>query len=176
MEVSIAAVETTGPGAAALSGSGEATGDKRLEEIRLAHPEERKILLAEFARKLIMEILRLGGKHAPSLRDRLMDLGFDSLMAVHFRNRIVSALGLTEKLPATLVFDYPTCEEIGNYLAGLLGGGDSDSVKGAPVPVDVPAGAERGEKTSREDLDLLTEGEAEAALLRRLEEIEGKTR
>lgn len=104
-----------------------------------------------------------------------MDLGFDSLMAVHFRNRIVSALGLAEKLPATLVFDYPTCEEIGNYLAGLLGGGDADSAKRVPM-IYVPSGPERREETPREDLDRLTEGEAEATLLRRLEEIEGKTR
>jgi hypothetical protein len=105
-----------------------------------------------------------------------MDLGFDSLMAVQLRNRIVSALGLAEKLPATLVFDYPTCEEIGNYLAGLLGGGDASPGSGAPKTGDVPADPDRREEKSREDLDRLTEGEAEAALLRRLEEIEGKTR
>ncbi|MBP2677779.1 MAG: hypothetical protein H6Q82_844, partial [Deltaproteobacteria bacterium] len=134
VEVSIAAVETEGADAGRpLAGGGEAAaGGRRLEEIRFAHPEERKILLAEFVRGLIMEILRLGEKHAPALRDRLMDLGFDSLMAVQLRNRIVSGLGIEEKLPATLVFDYPTCEDIGNYLAGLLGGGDAASGKGVP--------------------------------------------
>jgi hypothetical protein len=65
---------------------------------------------------------------------------------------------------------------LSNYLAGLLGGGDAASGKGVPPTGDVPAGPERREGQLREDLDRLTEGEAEAALLLRLVEIEGKTR
>jgi acyl transferase domain-containing protein/NADPH:quinone reductase-like Zn-dependent oxidoreductase len=44
----------------------------------------------------------------------LVDQGFDSLMAVDMRNRLNGSVG--GKLPASLLFDYPTLEKIGAYL------------------------------------------------------------
>merc|ERR1711862_926651 len=44
----------------------------------------------------------------------LMDSGMDSLTAVSFRNMLQSSLSL--KVPASLIFDYPTLQDITSHL------------------------------------------------------------
>ena len=62
----------------------------------------------------------------------LFDLGVDSLSAVDLKNRLQSALGL--KIPATLVFDYPTVEAIAGFLNERLAPAEPGETAAASVP------------------------------------------
>ena len=90
------------------------------ERLLAALPAERPRLLLEFVIEQVIAVLRLDPERPPSATHRLMDLGFDSLMAVQLRNRIGKALGLERPLPATLLFDYPTAQAMAGRLLEIL--------------------------------------------------------
>lgn len=145
-----------------------------LEELRGAHPVERCERLAEMSRDLVMSILRLDEKRRPGLRDRLIELGFDSLMAVQLRNRLASALRLRTRLPATIVFEHPTCEALGAYLSDLLGSEENAARGEAGASVSARGAADSARPALPDDIDVLSETEAEARLLQRLDSLEVK--
>ncbi|WP_290057984.1 type I polyketide synthase [Amycolatopsis solani] len=99
----------------------------------LAEPERREVL-ADVVSTHVAAVLGHGSTAAVDLDGAFKDLGFDSLTAVELRNRLGGATGL--RLPATLIFDYPSPAALVEHLVTELGGA---SVPVAPVTAAVPA-------------------------------------
>ncbi|MGW5719454.1 type I polyketide synthase [Amycolatopsis sp. NPDC003865] len=104
-------------------------------EAAAEHPQgvsERDVL--DFVRTQVAGVLGYGGPGEVEPNRAFTDLGFDSLTAVDLRNRLAAATGL--KLPATLIFDYPTTTALVAHLKSELG-----EEATTPSPVDVTAKA-----------------------------------
>jgi acyl carrier protein len=137
---------------------------------------EREAIAVDAVRDCVSEILHADPAHPPGRDARLMELGVDSLMAVRLRNLLHRKLGLPKKLPATLIFDYPTIGRIaqlivertlradGNGSAGEAASRTAAASNGTRNGGETAAGAERREA----EVAAMSDAEVEA-MLERLE-------
>ncbi|MEV0324806.1 type I polyketide synthase, partial [Streptomyces sp. NPDC050659] len=96
---------------------------------------ERESVLLEIARTQAAAILGHAKGEAIDASLPFRDLGFDSLAAVQFRNAMSAATGL--RLPATLVFDYPTLQALAGHLVTELSDAVDESAALVPASVAV---------------------------------------
>jgi hypothetical protein len=145
----------------AASGAQPAYGEDVVARLREALPAERHQVLVEFVARHVAAVLRLDDAGAVGSRERLMDLGLDSLMAVELRTRLALGLGLSSGLPATLVFDHPTADAIARFLlpAAVV---EAPPPAAAPVEAAAPAATVEG----------LSDDEVMDLLLKKLESLE----
>ncbi|WP_445030349.1 SDR family NAD(P)-dependent oxidoreductase [Streptomyces sp. SAS_270] len=96
-------------------------------------PEAQEAEILGLVRATAAATLGHAGPEAIDPEQAFSELGFDSLSAVEFRNGLGEAAGL--RLPATLVFDYPSPSVLARHLAQELTGTGDDTTGAAPTVV-----------------------------------------
>jgi len=87
-------------------------------QLAAAPVNERRDLLMVHICSQIAKVLGLNSHYQIEPRQKLFDLGLDSLMAVELKCLLESSLQCA--LPTTLLFDYPTVEALVDHLAEQL--------------------------------------------------------
>jgi polyketide synthase 12/myxalamid-type polyketide synthase MxaB len=136
--------------------------------LRAALPDERQELVVAYVRSHVARVLRLADAGTIDPHHRLLDLGLDSLMAVDLRDRLSRGLALPRKLPATLIFDYPTVAVIASYLERQVMDAQP-SVPAAEVATTMPGGQATTPPTTQEAIADLSDEEVARLLMQKLE-------
>ncbi|KAB8314798.1 type I polyketide synthase [Tolypothrix campylonemoides VB511288] len=140
-----------------------ATESEFLQQLKAATPNRQRNMLMSFVQEQIAKILRIKQAYSIEPRQRLFDLGIDSLMAVELKNLLESQLNCS--LSSTLVFDYPTPQVLVDYLMSQILSSDDQlyelEIQEAPDNLD----------TNAIDLDQLSQDELEALFDKKLADI-----
>ncbi len=143
----------------------EAAEQDFIQQLAEALTDQRKELLLDFVRAHVVAVLRLEQDALPERNAPLMDIGVNSLMAVELRGRLTTGLKLARKLPATLIFDYPTIEEITDYLLREVLVFASEDLPQDTTAPDAPL------PDASPDIETLSDSDVEAMLLEKLKKL-----
>ncbi|WP_405624361.1 SDR family NAD(P)-dependent oxidoreductase [Streptomyces sp. NBC_00076] len=102
------------PRRTAFAESGSTTGDSLTGSLAALAVDEQKRHLVELVSGEAAVVLGHAGAGSIGAGQAFNDLGFDSLTAVELRNRLNAVTGL--RLPATLIFDYPSPGVLAEFL------------------------------------------------------------
>jgi polyketide synthase 12 len=93
-----------------------AQGDALRKRLAALPTDEWETVLLDLVQSYAAAVLGFAGTSAVGATRSFKELGFDSLTAVEFRNRLGAATGV--RLPATAVFDHPTPLALARLLYG----------------------------------------------------------
>ena len=122
--------------------------------------DRRRLMLAYLADRA-RHVLGIDETVALNAAAPLKDAGLDSLMAVEMRNLLTRSLG--RSLAATLLFDYPSLDELATHLMGVLG------LVEQPTPARAQAVVLPADDSVARTIAEMSDAEAEALLLAELD-------
>ncbi|MGW4568178.1 SDR family NAD(P)-dependent oxidoreductase, partial [Streptomyces sp. NPDC004561] len=99
---------------------------------------EREQVVLDLVRTEVAAVLGHASAQAVGADDSFKDTGFDSLTAVELRNRLNSAVGM--RLPATLIFDYPSPLALARFLTAEAAGSGEAAAAAVPAPLATVTG------------------------------------
>ncbi|QVQ52473.1 SDR family NAD(P)-dependent oxidoreductase [Spiractinospora alimapuensis] len=88
------------------------------ERLAAMNGVDRDAHLLDLVRRNTAQVLGMGDAQAVPIDRPFKEMGFDSLTSVELRNRLGAATGT--RLPATLLFDYPTPTAVRDFVRGEL--------------------------------------------------------
>ncbi|MCB9450592.1 MAG: SDR family NAD(P)-dependent oxidoreductase [Anaerolineaceae bacterium] len=132
------------------------------ERLAAASADKHRDILVEHVRLAAAHVLRIADAETIDIQQGLFDMGMDSLMSVELKSRLET--DVEQSLPSTLTFNYPTVEELAEYLEQKLR--PSELVTGTAEPT-VEAAPEAAEALP-DDMDDLSEDELADLLAKKL--------
>ncbi|MFN6568072.1 type I polyketide synthase [Dendronalium sp. ChiSLP03b] len=134
-----------------------------LQQLKAAPASDRRNLLITHICTEVARLLGLDSPEQVDIQQGLLDLGIDSLMAVELRKFLQSSLGYS--IPATLAFDYPTIAALGDYLVREVMKAEFSDESATTLDNS----NHQQPNVVESNLDRLSDGEAEALLLSKLD-------
>jgi acyl carrier protein len=134
-----------------------------LQQIDDRSTADRHQIILTAVKNAAAQVLGTDPKRLTDTQQGLFDMGMDSLMSVELKGLLETAVG--QSLPSTLTFNYPTIEDLTNYL-------DNEVLAETAVAEEEFIVVEGVQAETAVDTDDMSEDELEMLLLQRLENLE----